>query len=252
MGRGGLLGRPMKISSVERNVLLCVLRTSRVGPIFIETVKEWSGSSRDVVRRVFEKFNLKDGEMLGSDDLLRIAVTLFGMNVSPEVLSVSLDWSLFEELTSRIFENAGLNIMRNIQISIGKNKTQIDLLAFNEDTLYIVECKRWRRSITIGLIKTIESAMKRRILIMREFLSKTIGEGEFEIRLIPLLLTVYGSPYFDDVLFHSPLRTLKSFLSEPAVSLPSPPLLKMRLKEPLMTCSLQSPYLKHLRRRLFD
>lgn len=249
MGHEELSGRPMKISSADRRILLWVLRTSRNEPVSIDIVKELSGASREVVKNVFEKFNLRHGQRLDTDDLLRIAITLFSMNVSPEALSLSLNWILFEELTSRIFENAGLNIMRNIQINIGKNRTQIDLLAFNEDTLYIVECKRWRRSITVGLIKSIEPAMKKRILIIKEFLSKTIGEGEFEIRLIPLLLTVYGSPYFDDVLFHSPLRTLKSLLLEPTISLPLSPLLKMRLKEPLSIRSFHSPYLKHIKRR---
>lgn len=245
-------GQPMKISSADRRVLLWILKTSRDGPVSIEAVKDWSGASRLVVEGVFEKFSLRDGQRLNSEDLLRIAITLFGMKASPEELSVSLNWRLFEELTSRIFEIAGFNVLRNIQISIGKSKTQVDLLAFTDDTLYIVESKRWRRSVTRGLIKSFESSMKRRILIIEEFLNRAIGRGEFEVRLIPLLLTVYGSPYFDDVLFHSPIRTLKSFLSEPAISLPSPPLLKIYLAGPLTIQGLQSPYLKQIKRRPLD
>lgn len=244
MEREGSSGQLRRISSAERRVLLWVLRTTGTGPIDFETIKEWSRVSGEIVKNVFKKFNLRNGQNLTTDDLLRISMTLFGTSVSPEELSISLNWELFEELAARLFEHAGLNVARDVQVRFGRNRAQIDLFAFKEDALYIVECKRWRRSITLGLIKSIEPSIKRRILLVKELLSGLVGPGSFEVRLIPLLLTVYGSPYFDDVLFHSPLRSLRSFLSEPAASLPSPPVLTIYLRQPLVFQVLKALPLK--------
>jgi len=252
MEREESLGRLRRISSAERRVLLWVLRTASSGPIDAEIVKEWSRTSREIVENVFRKFNLRNRQRLTTDDLLRISMILFGTRVSPEELSISLTWELFEELSARLFEHMGFNVVRNVQIRVGKSRAQVDLFAFNENTLYIVECKRWRRSVTLGLVKSIESSMKRRILLVKELLSEAIGPGDYETRLIPLLLTVYGSPYFDDVLFHSPLRSLRSFLSEPAASLPSPPVLTIYLKRPLAIEIIGALHLRPSRNRRLD
>ncbi len=242
MVREESLDRLRRISSAERRVLLWLLKSSRTGTIDFEAVKEWSGVSRDIVESVFERFGIENGKSLTTDDLLRIAMILFGSRVSAEELSISLTWSLFEELAACLFEHAGLNVIRGTRVKIGKHKAQIDLLAFTQNSLYLVECKRWRRSVTIGLIRSIEDSMRRRVVIIRELLSRAIGIGDLEVRIIPLLLTVYGSPYFDEVLFHSPLRLLKSFLSEPVVSLPSPPVQVIRLSGPLTFQNIKSLY----------
>lgn len=179
---------------------------------------------RSVVGEALSQLGLVEGEQVPQGALVELALRILEERRAFEEVSRSLSWQLFETVAARLFTASGMRVVQNLRL----RRLQIDILAYSDRAVYVVECKRWLRGVSIGDVKRIAPTLLRRCEALAGALEGLLGRGGEVVVLVPLILSVYGEPLIGGV-FHSPLRLLRSFLEEHPLTLPSPPSWRMRL-----------------------
>ncbi|MEN2974660.1 MAG: NERD domain-containing protein [Candidatus Caldarchaeales archaeon] len=179
--------------------------TSRKDLLKPEEVSEEALVEKGLVEDFLRYYGL-DGEV-DSCKRIRAAVLALSLGVEGDRISRYLDWREFEELSAELFKEAGYTVFRDVKIKLDRKRIQIDLIAIIDSLMLIVDCKHWR--------KPPAYSERRRIMLkqMERMKALTRLHGDFEIRIIPVVLTLYeprelivdGYPYV-------PIRKIKSFL----------------------------------------
>ena len=97
----------------------------------------------------------------------------------PETLSATLTWQEFEILAENAFQSLGFKTTRNFRIK--KPRTEIDLLAWHNRTLFAIDCKHWKR--TVGY-STMTKIGEKQISRCQNYLDSSKFDN-----IIPLILT---------------------------------------------------------------
>jgi len=139
--------------------------------------------------------------------------------MNPEAIEKFLeenDWRYFEDFVMEIFEKHDYNTIKHFRFK-GTSRREIDVLAWNEHRIFIIECKRWKkhRPKTFHL----KEAAKKVIDYLNDFktvYSKSIATkfGDTNNKeIIPIIVTLYEEPIkiFENVLI-VPLWKLNSLL----------------------------------------
>lgn len=200
-------------------VLRAVLKLSTNNPSIISLETHLA---EGIVREVLQRLGLGGETGLSRDRMIEVAVGLLERNRSFEEVSKSLTWDLFESLIARILEAAGLYAKRNVTVIVGNRRAQLDIVALRDYTVYLLECKRWMRSLSGSLASSEAKKLKERVELFCQALLKLHGHGTIIHYVVPIIVSPYTSPTISDV-FISPFRSLISLLSEHPVTLPTPP-----------------------------
>ena len=112
---------------------------------------------------------------LGLEQRLSVAMKAVEAGADPEVVSRSLGWLEFEELSAKVFEANGFRVLRRFRFTAEGRRWELDLLAIRSPYLVCCECKHWgkgignqtaRRIIETHLEKT--EVFTRHIEVLRE------------------------------------------------------------------------------------
>jgi hypothetical protein len=136
--------------------------------------------------------------ILGMEQRLDIAMKAVEAGADTEVISRSLGWLEFEELSAKVFEANGFRVMRRFRFTAEGRRWELDLLAIRVPYLVCGECKHWekgignqtaRRIIEIHLEKT--EVLTRHIEGLRE----RIGISSWsKLVVVPMALTLSATP----------------------------------------------------------
>ena len=136
--------------------------------------------------------------ILGMEQRLDIAMKAVEAGADTEVISRSLGWLEFEELSAKVFEANGFRVMRRFRFTAEGRRWELDLLAIRVPYLVCGECKHWekgignqtaRRIIEIHLEKT--EVLTRHIEGLRE----RIGICSWsKVVVVPMALTLSATP----------------------------------------------------------
>jgi Holliday junction resolvase-like predicted endonuclease len=108
----------------------------------------------------------------------------FGFDISD--VSHALDWKDFEEVTSRIFQELGYEVIRNYRLK--RPRREIDVLARKGSMIIAVDCKNWNLQISSAKMKDIVSRHLERTKMLK---------GKFDdYRVIPIIVTLL--PYEEE------------------------------------------------------
>lgn len=101
-----------------------------------------------VVKALEDRGLLKaEGGIVETEDFWELLFwTLDTYNIDLEDMLGDLDWRFFEKLVDAVFERMGYKVLRNYRFKHGKRVFEIDILAWREGEMLVIECKRWRRA----------------------------------------------------------------------------------------------------------
>lgn len=127
-----------------------------------------------------------------------------------EVLKI-FGWREFEDIVSEIFKRNEFSVRKNFRFKTDK-RYEIDVLAFKNDFIFCVDCKRWSagRYKKSGIKKSAEINEKR-VKALKDFLKKEYPHSKFFSVIVTLLeedLVVEGKTFI------VPIHKLNSFISE--------------------------------------
>lgn len=186
-----------------------------------------------VVQEALQRLDLEDETGLSGERIIEVAIRWLERTRSYEEVSKSLPWDLFENLIARILETAGLYAKRNVIVAVGNRRAQLDVVALRDYAVYLLECKRWMRSLSGSLASNEAKRLRERAELFCQALLKLYGHGPVTHYIVPILVSPYTSPTISDV-FISPFRSLMSLLSEHPATLPSPPTTILQLGRRLL------------------
>ncbi|MCS7146435.1 MAG: nuclease-related domain-containing protein [Nitrososphaerota archaeon] len=218
--------RPTSLTPLDVKVLKATLRlnTADVSLLSLET-----GLDEGVVAESLEKLDIHTQTLSQPGELVETALRWLKRGRAYEEVSKSLPWDLFELLVARILEEAGLDVFRNISVTLGRRRVQLDIVALKSSAIYVIECKRWIRSLTGALAEREAQKLKARADLLARALLKMFGRGDYIHLVVPILVSPYTSPAVTEA-FITPLRTFFSLLSEHPSTLPTPPAIKLFLR----------------------
>lgn len=139
--------------------------------------------------------------------------------MEPEAIEEFLkkhDWKYFEDFVSKIFENHGYTTIKHFRFK-GIRRGEIDVLAWNETKIFIVECKRWKKHRPKSY--QLKQAAKKVLEYLKDFkavYSKNTYASFGELKkkeIVPIIVTLYEETLrvFEGVII-IPLWKLNSFL----------------------------------------
>ncbi|MEN3047780.1 MAG: nuclease-related domain-containing protein [Candidatus Caldarchaeales archaeon] len=219
---------PPVTPKVEARVLKGVMDAIEKGlTVDEQNVAERAGVATAVARAVLKRWGVEAGA-LNDDELLGLVEGLLLRSAGSDRLLEGLRWTLFERAIGRLLRRSGLEVLWDVRLNFGARRYQFDLLAVGSGAVYAVECKRWRRTLTPSLMRRVSAELLKKLDALERALLHLLGEGRTQVRLVPLVVASYVPPTAGDVYFAS-VRHLRSFLSEPAAALESPPVRVLRV-----------------------
>ncbi|MCS7094864.1 MAG: NERD domain-containing protein [Thaumarchaeota archaeon] len=211
---------------VEAKVLATLIRTAALEQRIDErSIAEQTGVSVDIVRTLLEKWRMKEWP-IREEELLALAEDVISRSGCFESIPREMRWELFEKLVGRLLAKGGLDVFWNVRLRRGDHKYQFDLMALGGEAIYVVECKRWHRTLYPSLRRALSSRSLERMEALESALRGVLGEGDVRIYLVPVVIAPHTLPSQEQVFFVS-LRHLRSFLSEHPATLESPPVRRL-------------------------
>ena len=101
------------------------------------------------------------------------------------------DWKYFEDFIKTIFETHNFKVKKHVRFK-GKKKREIDILAWNDFFVFIIECKRWKKHRY--KVYQLKKACEKLENIKEEFENCTLSsfsELAKKRKIIPLIITLF-------------------------------------------------------------
>lgn len=213
--------------SVEREILLTVLKLTKTGPIDYSLVSKGARipaqTAENLLKKLADKALIKwKGKILEAspDQRVKIAVQAIKFGADFEHTCRLLEWKEFESITTTAFEAYNYDVIRNFRFKGQNGKLwEIDLLACKQPIIASVDCKRWKHNWTRApIIKTVEQHVERTKaftnILPNIYTKIKLGKWN-QATVIPLVLSILPSHFK----FHRktpivPVLQLQSFLNE--------------------------------------
>lgn len=175
-------------------VLEAILKLSAINkPISLEEISKQTLVSRDQVHRIVEALGIQ-AEASQLAEAAKIEAILKGLKLGADGRTIArhLSWREFERLVTRVLEEAGYDVEWNLRLSCGKERVQVDVLAYNGNLLLLVDCKRWNKPLPPSAEENIRRSQERRLSLLKELIGERSWEDEEHlVYLIPLVLSLY-------------------------------------------------------------
>ncbi len=171
----------------------------------VEKISEEALAGKEIVDTVLREHDLNSEPT----SMKRVKASLIALKLGVEGDRIAryLNWREFEELSAEIFKEAGYVVYLDTRIAGDSKRYQIDLVAYSNNLLLVVDCKHWVKPPSYTLRRRIISTLENRIKALLKL------AGETQVRIIPVVLTLYqpreliveGCPYV-------PLRKISGFI----------------------------------------
>ncbi len=124
---------------------------------------------------------------------MRLAERLVHEGRDPQKVSRTLDWKEFEEFAGESLERNGFRTVKHVVFKSRIGRREIDLLAWNDSLLLVIDCKHWLRGLSHSCARHVTQAQVERAeaLAERYDLLKKLGVSNPENRLLmPTILSL--------------------------------------------------------------
>jgi len=203
-------GEPLM--SVERNLLISILKLTKEGPVLIENVKKEARIPATVALELLEKLQnedllyLNNGTIeLESSNRIKLAVKAVSQGAVIEHISDLLCWQEFEEITAIALKNNGYTVKNNVRFKHGTKRWEIDVVGCKKPLVVCIDCKHWQRAISSSALKRIVELQSQRTHALSDSLPNLKLKFECDKwekgKFIPTVLSLIPSAYkfYDDV-----------------------------------------------------
>ncbi|MCL1977488.1 MAG: NERD domain-containing protein [Candidatus Bathyarchaeota archaeon] len=212
--------------SVERNLILSLLKLTQKSSVLAKQVKNDAKLPSETMYVLLEKLQSEDLLNLNSEvvevsvnDRLKLAVKAVSLGADIQQISDLLCWQEFEEITAMALHNNGFVVYKNVRFKNSDRKWEIDAIGCKQPLVVCIDCKHWGRSISPSVISKIAIAQANRTKALSETLPNPKLQLECtkwkNIQFIPAILSLIPSSlkFYDNIPL-VPILQLQDFLNQ--------------------------------------
>ncbi|MEM3000486.1 MAG: nuclease-related domain-containing protein [Candidatus Bathyarchaeia archaeon] len=211
--------------SVEREVLISLLRLTQSGDVLIDDVNNATRLPRDVIRDLLEKFqneellNLQSGAIkISRDKRFRLAAKAISTGADVERVSAFLRWQEFEDMAAAALERNDYSVIENLHFKHEGRRWEIDVVGCKKPLVVCIDCKHWSR-VAPSALKRIVEAQVQRVRALADSLPNINLELECtkwdKAKFVPVVLSLMQARFkFYNNVPIVPVLQLQDFLSQ--------------------------------------
>jgi Holliday junction resolvase-like predicted endonuclease len=212
--------------SVERNLLISLLKLTKEGPILIEDVNKDARIPSIVSSKLLDKLQnenliyLKSTSVeVDSNSRLKIAVKAAALGADIEHISDLLCWQEFEEIAAMALKNNGYIVQNNVRFKHEGKRWEIDVVGCKKPIVVCIDCKHWQRAFASSALKRIIDLQAQRTRALAESLPNIALKLECakweKAKFIPAVLSLIPSAFkFYDKVPVVPVLQLQDFICQ--------------------------------------
>ena len=212
--------------SVERNLIISLLKLTKEAPVLIKNVKEDAKLPSAVTLKLLRKLQNEGLVYLESDTVevdsgnrLKLAVKAVSLGADIEHTSDMLCWQEFEAIAAMALKNNGFVVSKNVRFKHAGRKWEIDAVGCKTPLVVCVDCKHWQRGMAPSVLKKIVEAQAERTKALAEALPNVKLQLECtrwsKATFVPAILSLIPSAFkFYDNVPIVPVLQLQDFLNQ--------------------------------------
>jgi Holliday junction resolvase-like predicted endonuclease len=212
--------------SIERNLLISILRLTKEGPALIESVNIVARLPLSVTLTLLEKLQnedllyLRNGNIeVDSNCRLKLAVKAASLGAVVEHISDLLCWQEFEKIVALALKSNGYTVKNNVRFKHGLKRWEIDVVGCKNPLVVCIDCKHWQHAISDSTLKRIVNLQSQRTQALTDSLPDINLKLECvkweKAKFIPAVLSLISSShkFYDNIPVVSVLQ-LQDFICQ--------------------------------------
>lgn len=212
--------------SVERNLLISLLKMTKKGSALIESVNKHARIPAAASLKLLDKLQnenliyLKQGNIeVDSNSRLKLAVKAASLGADIEHISDLLCWQEFEEIAAYALKNNGYTVQNNVRFKHEAKRWEIDVVGCKKPLVICIDCKHWQRAFASSTLKKIVDLQAQRTLALADSLPNLTLKLECskweKAKFIPTVLSMIPSAFkFYDKVPVVPVLQLQDFIRQ--------------------------------------
>jgi Holliday junction resolvase-like predicted endonuclease len=192
--------------SVERNLVISILKLTKEGSVLIESVNKEARIPSVVTIKLLDKLQNENLIYLKPDRIevdsncrLKLAVKAISLGADIEHISNLLRWQEFEEIAALVLKNNGYVVKNNVRFKHEGKRWEIDVVGFKKPIVICIDCKHWQRAISSSALHRIVDLQSQRTLALMDSFSNISVQREFanweKAKFIPAVLSLVPSTF---------------------------------------------------------
>jgi len=212
--------------TVERDVLLSLLRLTLDGPVRKELIAKVAKAPTQTTEQALRKLSQSDlfhehKGVIESSPSQRVKMAVYALRLAADFERVCalLSWSEFESIAAQAFEANGYRVMRNFRFKQALKKWEIDVIGLKKPLILCVDCKHWKRGWRkAATFKAVEAQIERTEAFAKalpNYYQKVRLEDWQTATLIPIVMSLTLGPckFYNDVPI-VPILQIQDFINE--------------------------------------
>lgn len=212
--------------SIEKNLLLSILKLTEKGPAKQELVKIDARAPSSLSSMLLLKLQNENLVYLNNGLIeanpksrLRIAIKAIEMGANVEQVSDFLRWQEFEEMAAFALESNGYVVEKNLRFKHEGKRWEIDVVGCKKPLVVCIDCKRWHHGMHDSSLGRMVSSQSERVVAF----SKSLPSNSLNLqcvkwnqaRFVPVILSLIqvNSKFYDGVPI-VPVLQLQDFISQ--------------------------------------
>ena len=190
--------------SVERNLLISILKLTKEGSVSFESVNKEARIPSAITLKLLDKMQNENLIYLkskiievDSDCRLKIAVKAASLGADIENISDLLCWQEFEEIAAFALINNGYIVKNNVRFKHEGKRWEIDVVGCKKPLVVCIDCKHWQRAISPSALHKIIDLQTQRTLALADLLPNIALKLECtkweKAKFIPAVLSLIPS-----------------------------------------------------------
>lgn len=146
--------------SVERNLVISLLKLTKEGPVLIKSVNQDARIPSTVTLKLLDKLQNENLIYLNSGNIevdgesrLKLAVKAASLGADVEHISDLLCWQEFEEIGALALKNNGYAVQNNVRFKRGGRRWEIDVVGCKKPLVVCIDCKHWKHAIAPSTLR---------------------------------------------------------------------------------------------------
>lgn len=211
--------------TVEKSILLYLLRCTRQSPVSRQTLVKLSRLPAEAAEKALSRFKRmalyeEHRGIVEASPSQRIRMALYALQLGADSQSICslLSWREFEGIAARALETSGYKVIRNLHFRNKTKKWEIDVIGISRPLILCIDCKHWRHGWqSAASLKAVEAQTKRTEAFADAFLNcaKRIRLETWQTAtFIPLILSLLPGPEkFHNKVPVVPILQLQDFIN---------------------------------------
>jgi hypothetical protein len=212
--------------SVERNLIISLLKLSKKGVVLTEELKNDSRIPGSTTKSLLSKLQgeslvyVKDDNVeISSSMRLKLAVKAASLGSDVEQISHLLCWQEFEEIAAFALSNFGYSVTNNVRFKHEGRRWEIDVVGCKKPLVICIDCKHYQHAIGPSALRRIVDSQVERTKAFADSLPNIKLNLECvkwnDAKFIPVVLSLMPSSFkfFDEVPV-VPILQMQDFLNQ--------------------------------------